>query len=139
MPNKTKEQISYNMSRIRSSGTKIEIRLGRALWSVGIRYRKNYKKVLGKPDFVSVKYKTAIFCDSAFWHGYKQMKTKIHNFKSNNKFWEEKIRRNIKRDKEVTRKLRKDNWKVIRFWDFQINKDADACARKVLCKINKGD
>jgi DNA mismatch endonuclease (patch repair protein) len=67
------------------------------------------------------------------------MKTKIHNFKSNKKFWEEKIRRNIKRDKEVTRQLRKDNWKVIRFWDFQINKDAGACARKVLREINKSD
>lgn len=66
---KTKEQISYNMSRVRSSGSVIERTLGKALWAAGIRYRKQYRKVPGKPDFALVSKKIAIFCDSSFWHG----------------------------------------------------------------------
>lgn len=70
------------MSRIRSKNTDIEKSMGKALWSVGIRYRKHYK-IIGTPDFALPKYKIAIFCDSSFWHGYKNMKTKIHSFRSN--------------------------------------------------------
>ena len=55
------EQISYNMSRVRGSGTRIEAVLGKALWAAGLRYRKQYKKLIGKPDFVLVSAKIAIF------------------------------------------------------------------------------
>lgn len=57
------------MSRVRGSDTVIEQKLGKALWAAGIRYRKQYKKLIGKPDFVVVWTKVAIFCDSSFWHG----------------------------------------------------------------------
>ena len=65
----SKETRSYNMSRIRSNNTKIEIVLSKALWAKGYRYRRNDKNVIGKPDFVFKKIKLAIFCDSEFWHG----------------------------------------------------------------------
>ena len=137
MSKRTKEQISYNMSRIRSNGTAIEKKLGKAIWTAGLRYRKNYKKVKGKPDFVITKHQVVIFCDSSFWHGYKNMTTKRHNFKSNEEFWVNKILRNIKRDKEVNRILRREGWKVFRFWDFQIQKDVNKCVEKVLTTIKK--
>ena len=137
MSKRTKEQISYNMSRIRSNGTAIEKKLGKAIWAAGLRYRKNYKKVEGKPDFVITKHQVVVFCDSSFWHGYKNMTTKRHNFKSNKEFWVNKISRNIKRDKEVNRILRREGWKVFRFWDFQIQKDVNKCVEKVLTTIKK--
>ena len=65
----TKEQRKRNMQSIRSKDTKIEMILRKALWSSGIRYRKNYSKVPGKPDIAITKYKIAIFCDSEFFHG----------------------------------------------------------------------
>ena len=68
------------MSHIRSKNTGIEKLLGKALWKKGIRYRKHYK-IIGTPDFALPKYKIAIFCDSSFWHGYGNMKTRIHSFK----------------------------------------------------------
>jgi DNA mismatch endonuclease (patch repair protein) len=126
---------SYKMSRVRSKGTTIEKLFGKALWSAGLRYRKHYRKLVGAPDFVLVRYKIAIFCDSAFWHGYKNMKTKRHAFKSNVKFWTNKIMRNIERDKEVNKKLRKEGWKVLRFWDFQIEKNLDKCIERVLNEV----
>ena len=137
MPKSPSKEISYRMSRIRSTETSIEKRLGKALWAVGIRYRKNYKKAIGVPDFAIVKYKIAIFCDSAFWHGYKNMTTKRHAFKSNVTFWTQKIERNIQRDKEVNRRLRKHGWKVLRFWDFQIEKNLNKCIETVLATVKK--
>lgn len=123
------------MSRIRSGNTEIEKKLGKVLWASGLRYRKHYKKLVGKPDFALPQHKIAIFCDSAFWHGYNNMRTKRHEFKRRKKFWTNKINRNIERDKEVNRFLKKEGWKVVRFWDFQILKDSDKCVEKVMAKI----
>ena len=46
----TKEQRKKNMQHIRANDTKIEVRLRKALWEKGYRYRKNYKELPGKPD-----------------------------------------------------------------------------------------
>lgn len=60
----TKEQRSKNMRNIKSKDTSIEMLLRKTLWRKGYRYRKNYKKLPGKPDIALTKYKIAIFCDS---------------------------------------------------------------------------
>jgi len=127
---KSKEQISLNMSRVRSSGSVIERMLGKALWADGIRYRKQYKKVPGIPDFALVGQKVTIFCDSAFWHGRGYPETG-EQFKSNRDFWLPKIQRNIARDEQVTLMLFNLGWVVLRFWDDQILRDADECVRVV--------
>ena len=57
----TPEQRRKNMQAIKSKDTSIEIALRKALWSQGLRYRKNYSKLIGKPDIVITKYKIAIF------------------------------------------------------------------------------
>lgn len=48
--NLTKEQRHKNMSHIKSKDTSIEVKLRKALWSRGYRYRKNYNELPGKPD-----------------------------------------------------------------------------------------
>lgn len=135
MTGKTKEQVSYNMSRVRSSGSVIECTLGKALWADGIRYRKQYVRVPGKPDFALVSRKIAIFCDSSFWHGrgYPNSSTQ---FKSNRDFWLGKIRRNIERDLEVNQALKDMGWVVLRFWDDAILSDTQECVRKVREAMN---
>lgn len=70
MDTMTPEQRSRTMSHIKSTDTKIEIALRKALWHKGYRYRKNYKALPGSPDIAITKYKIAIFCDSEFFHGY---------------------------------------------------------------------
>ena len=65
----TPEQRRKNMQHIRSQNTKIEVILRKALWKKGYRYRKNYKKLPGKPDIALPKYKIAIFCDGELFHG----------------------------------------------------------------------
>lgn len=133
---RSKEQISHNMSRVRSSGSLIECTLGKALWSAGIRYRKQYKKIHGKPDFALVSRKIAIFCDSSFWHGRGYPET-ASQFKSNKDFWLPKIQRNIARDEQVNSLLNGMGWVVLRFWDDQILSDADGCVRVVSDAIRK--
>jgi DNA mismatch endonuclease (patch repair protein) len=64
-----KSQRSRNMGCIKSQNTSIEKMLRKALWHEGIRYRKNFKTLPGKPDIVITKYKIVIFCDGEFWHG----------------------------------------------------------------------
>lgn len=65
----TPEQRHRNMKNIKSKDTSIEMILRKCLWHKGYRYRKNYKDLLEKPDFVLTKYKIAIFCDSEYFHG----------------------------------------------------------------------
>ena len=127
MPKKTKEQISYNMSRVKNKNTDIELMLRKELWARGLRYRKNLNSVFGKPDIVFVSSKVAVFCYSEFWHGYNWSEQK-NDFKSNRTFWEQKIERNIERDNEVNERLKSEGWTVIRFWGKEIKKDVKKCA-----------
>lgn len=124
---KTPEQIHYNMSRIRSKDTKIEIELRKELWSRGLRYRKNVKNVPGKPDIAFLGKKVAVFCDSEFWHGYDWEHRK-DDIKTRREFWIPKIERNMERDREVNRMLEEQGWIVIRFWGKQIQKNLQECA-----------
>lgn len=135
---KTQEQISKNMSHIRSKDTKIEVLLRKELWKRGLRFRKNYSKVYGKPDIVFTKKKIAVFCDSEFFHGYdwENEKTK---FKTNKEFWINKIEKNIRRDEEVNLKLKEEGWTVIRFWGKEITKNLEKCADIVEREVKNHD
>lgn len=118
------------MSRVRSSGSEIENILGKALWRAGIRYRKQYQ-IFGRPDFVIVSRRIAIFCDSEFWHGYRWGERRKSEHKTNQSYWFPKIERNRARDRVVNRQLRKDGWTVIRFWEREICQDVLGCASKI--------
>jgi len=130
MDNLTKQQRRKNMQAIKSSGTGLEKMLGKSLWRSGLRYRKNYSKLPGKPDFVLVKHRIVVFCDSEFWHGKNWAKTK-KRIKSNQGYWHTKIANNIKRDKKINKELAGSGWTVIRFWGKDIIKKPEKCAEKV--------
>lgn len=126
-----KEINSYKMSRIKSKGTEIENILSRALWTRGLYgYRKNEKKVLGTPDICWKSKKIAVFCDSSFWHGFN-WRVEKKKIKVRKKYWYKKIEDNIRRDKNITARLRREGWKVIRFWDFKIKKSASDCVDEI--------
>lgn len=122
------------MSRIKRSGTLIERRLGSALWAAGIRYRKQYRRVSGCPDFAVVWARLAIFCDSSFWHGRGWPGT-AKNIKRNKGFWRKKIEGNIRRDAEVNRQLEEAGWRVLRFWDDDILQRTDECVARVCTEL----
>ncbi len=128
----TKEQRSRNMKQIKASDTKIELKLRKALWNKGYRYRKNVKELPGKPDIVLTKQRIAIFCDSEFFHGkdWRNLRKKLRN-SNNGEFWINKITRNIERDREVDCALRGMGYRVLRFWGEDIEKRTEACLRAV--------
>ena len=128
----TQEQRHKNMKNIRSKNTKIERILRKALWEQGIKYRKNYSKLPGKPDIVLTKYKIAIFCDSEFFHGKNWEAQKLRLAKGNHgEFWINKISKNIIHDEEINKKLWLMGWTVIRFWGEEIKKNTDECIKTI--------
>lgn len=130
MAKKTPEQISYNMRQVKNKDSEIEVLLRQELWRRGIRYRKNVRKIEGKPDLAFIGKKVAVFCDSEFWHGYN-WETKRNEIKSNQEFWYKKIERNMERDREVNEKLTQEGWIVLRFWGREIKKDLLRCADEI--------
>jgi len=127
----SRETRSYNMSRIRSKDTKIELSVAKELWNNGLRYRKNNKSVIGKPDFTFKKIKLAIFCDSEFWHG-KDWETQQKRIGTNQKFWIVKIQNNVNRDRLINEKLTNSGWVVLRFWETDIKKNLIECISIIL-------
>ncbi|AWX44613.1 XorII very short patch repair endonuclease [Flagellimonas maritima] len=132
----TTPQRSKIMSKIRGKNTKPELAFRKALWKAGYRYRIDYKKLIGKPDIVLNKYKTVIFIDGEYWHGYnwEERKTKI---KTNREFWIPKIERNMQRDREVNEELKQLGYTVFRFWESDIKKNLQSCLQKVIFHLEK--
>jgi DNA mismatch endonuclease, patch repair protein len=118
---RTPQVNSKIMSHIKGKDTQIELKLRKALWAKGLRYRKNMRGIPGTPDICFPKKKVAIFCDSEFWHGqgYYCKNNQFHDDQSD--YWNKKIQRNIERDLQVNAKLEQLDWKVLRFWAKEIN------------------
>lgn len=124
------------MAAIRGKDTKPEILVRKFLFSKGLRYRLNNRKLPGSPDIVLKKYKTVIFVDGCFWHGHEGCKY-FRLPKSNTPFWEAKITRNIERDKETTQALTALGWKVISIWECELRNKSnrEAALNKLLNDI----
>ena len=121
---------SYRMSCIRAKDSEMELLLRKRLWAVGLRYRKHYKAT-GCPDIAFPRDRVAVFCDSAFWHGHTFRTLRSRWTREGKTYWLSKIRRNMQRDREVTRILRADGWTVIRFSERQVLMNPDGCVEKV--------
>lgn len=110
----------------KKSGTKPELVLRRALWRIGLRYRKNADSLPGRPDIVFKRKRVAVFCDGDFWHGrdWPIRRAKLEGG-NNSDYWIAKIERNIERDRNDTECLEAIGWKVLRVWEGDINADVD--------------
>lgn len=120
------------MSKIKATGSKTELLLRKSLFNIGIRYRVNGQKILGKPDIYIKKYKIAIFVDGDWWHG----RNYENEYSKYPKFWRDKILNNMNRDKLVNRELKKDGWVVLRFWQKDVEKDVQRISTQIASIIN---
>lgn len=134
MDNLTRLQRRKNMQNIRSAGTTPEILVMRGLRRKKIYFAKNVKSIIGKPDIVFRRKKTAVFIDSDFWHVHPR---RFIMPKSNRRYWKGKIRRNKERDEEVNKKLKEIGWKVIRIWEYDVKHNTDKCIEKINEVINR--
>ena len=123
----TPEQRKHCMSRIRGRDTKPEILLRHTLWRMGLRYRLRYH-VEGRPDLVFPSARIAIFVDGCQWHCCPQHWVRP---KSNTDFWDRKFEKNRARDETVNAVLRTQGWRVLRFWEHEVEKDCGTIARRI--------
>ena len=124
----SRKKRSWIMSRIRSKNTSIDVRMREMLSEAGARFEM-YPDLFGSPDF-QVGNNVLVFCDGDFWHGYRYAEKK----RSAKKYWREKIEGNMRRDRKVSRRLRRDGWAVLRIWEHDIKKNPDKCMRKITGK-----
>jgi len=123
------------MTKIKSSNTKPEIKLRKALFAKGVRFRLNNKSLFGNPDIAIKKYKLAIFIDGEFWHGYNWEAKKV-KISANRHYWIPKIEKNIARDLHVNEHYRNLGWTLFRFWEKDVNKNLDSCINQILLGID---
>lgn len=116
-----KKMRSKVMSKIPSKRNKsTELKLISIFNTYGIHgWRRNYP-ARGKPDFVFLSKKVAIFVDGCFWHGHDCRNTRP---KENAEFWQAKRAKNIARDKQVNEMFKNRGWTVIRIWECELNKN----------------
>ena len=115
----TTEERHRCMAAIKGKDTKPEMIVRRYLFSRGLRYRVNVKKLPGSPDIVLKKYGVAVFIDGCFWHGHKECK--YYKLPSTNiDFWKAKVAKNKARDYVNNVDLELEGWRVIRIWECEI-------------------
>jgi DNA mismatch endonuclease (patch repair protein) len=125
-------------SRNRSVDTKAELQLRKALSKLGLRYRLHIARLPGRPDVVFTRSRVAVFCDGDFWHGRNWRARRSHlRSGSNSKYWIDKIRYNIARDKRQMRQLQRTGWVVLRIWETDVLEDPPAVARRILRVVEK--
>lgn len=131
------------MSRIRSRGNRgTELALAKLFRQVGITGWRRNQPIFGKPDFVFPKPRVAVFVDGCFWHGCRwhctyaeearrvsrkgaksqsrRLRTVDCRPKTGRAFWLAKLAANKRRDRLVTRQLRRQGWTVIRIWEHEL-------------------
>jgi len=122
------------MSAVKAKNTRLETEFFSLLRKQGVYFQIHYKKAYGNPDIAFPAKKIAVFLDSDFWHGWRYP---TWSRKLTSHFWNEKIERNRKRDRQVARKLRGGGWIVLRIWEHQIQKSPEACVKRIVDLINK--
>ena len=129
--NLTPEQRSYCMSRIKGKDSRLELLVRSELHRRGLRFRKNVKELLGKPDVVFTAAKVAVFIDGDFWHGYRfpSWEHKLSDF------WKKKISKNRERDVKNQQMLRAMGWKVLRVWQHEIETDFGGSIDRIVSTV----
>ena len=122
------------MSRIRGKDTSIEVKVRKYLFSKGFRFRKNDKRLPGKPDVVLPKYHTVIFIHGCFWHRHPGCKDTTTP-KTRTEYWLDKFERNVANDRARYESLEAAGWNVITLWECDINKRFDETMSRVVQEL----
>ena len=121
---------SQLMSRVRGKGNETtEGRLARLLRKSQLNGWRRHQPALGNPDFLWPRKNLAVFVDGCFWHGHACGKNVSP--RTNAIEWQEKISNNQKRDRRVTRALRREGWNVVRIWECHLAKKPTVCINRI--------
>ena len=128
----SKARRSWNMSRIKSTNTSLELRVRRYLHSRGIRYRIGFS-LEGKPDIVFPGKRIAVFVNGCFWHAHGCSLSHIPSTRT--EYWGPKLRRNRERDREVRAILSSTGWRVLAIWECDIRKDIGSALAPLFAEL----
>jgi DNA mismatch endonuclease (patch repair protein) len=128
----TKAKRSWIMGRITGRDTVPEVAVRRFLHARGYRFRLHRKDLPGRPDIVLAKYRTAVQVHGCFWHGHGCKDGRRPS--SNSSYWNQKLDRNLRRDRRNARKLRQLGWRQIVVWECQVTDEA-RLERRLLRKL----
>ena len=123
------------MRRIGSRNTKPELMLRKALHMRGLRYRLHAGDLPGKPDIVFRSQQIAIFVHGCFWHQHPDC-IEASRPRTNVSYWLPKLARNVERDKEHCDSLRQLGYRVLIFWECDIERSAESCADQVKAAVS---
>ena len=116
----------------RSRDTKPERALRSLVHAAGLRYRVAAKPLPGirrTADLLFRPTRVAVFVDGCYWHGCPEHFVPP---KTNPDYWQEKIGRNVQRDRDTDARLVEAGWLVLRFWEHQ---PVQGCAADVVAAV----
>jgi DNA mismatch endonuclease (patch repair protein) len=112
---KTRSEV---MRSVKSSGNKsTELKLIKIFKENGVKGWRRHYPIKGRPDFVFLAQKIAVFVDGCFWHGHDCRNTRPQN---NAEYWKKKIAKNKARDASVEAHLGSRGWQVVRIWECEL-------------------
>ena len=116
-------QRSAIMRAVPRSNSNPEIAVRKVLHRLGLRFRLHRKDLPGTPDIVLRRYKSVIFVHGCFWHRHIGC-AKATTPKTHIQFWNDKFKKNTKRDAKNEETLRNMGWNILTIWECQV-KDTD--------------
>lgn len=118
------------MRLIRSTDTKPELAIRRALFALGYRYRLHSNSLPGSPDIVFPVRRKVIFVHGCFWHRHQGCK-KCRTPKSRLDYWLQKFAANVLRDARNQELLANAGWRTFVVWECELSKMESALVRIV--------
>ena len=114
----TPSKRSENMRRIKSAGMKPELLVRKLVHKLGGRFRLHRHDLPGRPDLVFPSRRKIIFVHGCFWHQHAGCQL-AHRPRSNLEYWEKKLARNVARDEQNVRELKRQGWRVLIVWECE--------------------
>jgi DNA mismatch endonuclease (patch repair protein) len=122
------------MSRVARRDTKPEWILRSALHRLGFRYRVDPPGLPGHPDLVLAKYRSVIFVHGCFWHAHDNCRRATLP-STNRVFWQQKLQRNVERDREIAAALEQAGWQVLVVWECELYADPVAVVERLVGQL----
>lgn len=111
--------VRARMSRQRQRDTAPEVALPQELHRRGLRFRGDHP-LPGLPrrstDVAFTRVQLAVCVDGCFWHDCPEHGTRP---KFRARWWEEKLQKNVARDRDTEARLLEAGWTVLRFWEHE--------------------
>ena len=111
------------MVRIQGRDTVPEVVVRRTAHRLGFRFRLYRKDLPGRPDLVFPRYRAVVFVHGCFWHRHDGCRF-AYTPRSRVRFWTEKFRKNVARDRRTEDALRSLGWRVLVIWECETRDDA---------------